>query len=118
MLGVAAIDGHDEAILKLKWWGENRWNESRLMHLASNSLVAAVNAPKRPPDQAVVEEKAAETQRRSQIQRASSMRPKIMPETDAIRNKTSPSAAIVPVVAIIVFSLFGGHGPIAYRIRR
>ena len=59
MLGVAAIDGHDEAILKLKWWGENRWNEFRLMHLASNSLVAAVNAPKRPPDQAVVEEKAA-----------------------------------------------------------
>ena len=33
-----------------------------------------------------------------------------MPETDAIRNKTSPSAAIVPVVAVIVFRSSVGMG--------
>jgi hypothetical protein len=48
MLWVAAVQGHEEAILKLKWWGEKRSNEFRLMHVSTNSLIAAVNVPKQP----------------------------------------------------------------------
>jgi hypothetical protein len=48
MLWVAAVQGHEEAIPKLKLYGEKRSNEFRLMHLPSDSLVAAVNVPKQP----------------------------------------------------------------------
>lgn len=50
LLWVAAVQGHEEAIIKLKWWGEKRSNEFRLMHLPTSAVIAVVNAPKQPPD--------------------------------------------------------------------
>jgi hypothetical protein len=50
LLWVAAVQGHEEAIAKLKWWGEKRPNEFRLMHLPTSAVIAVVNAPKQPPD--------------------------------------------------------------------
>jgi len=46
MLWVTAVQGHDEAILSLKWWGEKRSNEFRLMHIPTNAVIAKVNVPK------------------------------------------------------------------------
>lgn len=43
LLWVATVEGHAEAISKLKWWGEKRPNEFRLMHIPSNSVIAKVN---------------------------------------------------------------------------
>jgi hypothetical protein len=50
MLWVAAVQGHEEAISKLKWYGEKRSNEFRLMHLPTNAIIAAVNVPKQPAE--------------------------------------------------------------------
>jgi len=46
MLWVAMVQGHEEAISKLKWYGEKRSNEFRLMHLRTNAVIATVNTPK------------------------------------------------------------------------
>jgi hypothetical protein len=47
MLWVAAVEGHEEAIVALKWRGQKRPNEFRLMHIATDAVIAVVNAPKR-----------------------------------------------------------------------
>jgi hypothetical protein len=44
LLWVAAVQGHDEAIVKLKW-GEKRSNEFRPMRLLASAVIAAVNVP-------------------------------------------------------------------------
>ena len=41
-----AVQGHEAAILKLKELAANSTNEIRVMHLASNSIVASMNVPK------------------------------------------------------------------------
>ena len=46
LLWVTAVQGHEEAILRLKWWGEKRSNELRLMNLSTSAVIAVVNAPK------------------------------------------------------------------------
>lgn len=50
MLWVAAVQGHEKAIVALKGWGEKRSNEFRLMHIPTDAVIAVVNAPKRAPD--------------------------------------------------------------------
>jgi hypothetical protein len=41
-----AVEGHEAAIMKLKELAANSTNEIRVMHLASSSVVAAMNVPK------------------------------------------------------------------------
>lgn len=41
-----AVEGHEAAILKLKQLAATTTNEIRVMHLASNSIAAALNVPK------------------------------------------------------------------------
>lgn len=42
----ATISGHENAILKLKELAAQTANEVRVMHLPSNSIIAAMNVPK------------------------------------------------------------------------
>jgi hypothetical protein len=41
-----AVEGHENAIIKLRELAEKTQNEMRVMHIASNSIVAAMNVPK------------------------------------------------------------------------
>lgn len=40
-----AVEGHQNAIAKLQELAKTTENEMRVMHLASNSIVAAINVP-------------------------------------------------------------------------
>jgi hypothetical protein len=39
------VSGHEEAIRKLQELGNQTKNEVRLMHVSSNTIIAAVNTP-------------------------------------------------------------------------